>query len=147
MQTWYECKVKHIKIDNNGNERKVTDNILIDAVSFTDAETRIFQQMKELTSGEFLVLNIKRSNITEIFTFGKGEFWYKSKISMMSIDEEAGKEKRSNSYSLVMADNTDEALVRLKDELFHMAILYEVLEVKKSNIIEVFPYVEPETKE
>ena len=41
MQTWFECKVKYVKIDDDGRERKVSEVYLVDAVTFTDAETRI----------------------------------------------------------------------------------------------------------
>ena len=33
---WFECKVKYVKIDENGKEKKVTEPYLIDAVSFTE---------------------------------------------------------------------------------------------------------------
>ena len=85
MQTWYECKVKYLKIDQGGFERKVNDNYLIDAVSYTDAETRIYDIMKELTRGDFQVMNIKRSNISEVISPDNGEWWYKAKISFVSI--------------------------------------------------------------
>ena len=67
MQTWFECKVKYVKIDDDGRERKVSEVYLVDAVSFTDAETRIIQQMETMVRGEFMVDNIKKSNIVEIY--------------------------------------------------------------------------------
>ena len=60
MQTWFECKVKYVKIDDDGRERKVSEVYLVDAVSFTDAETRIIQQMETMVRGEFMVDNIKK---------------------------------------------------------------------------------------
>lgn len=140
MQTWYECKVKYLKIDQGGFERKVNDNYLLDAVSFTDAETRIFEQMNEITNGEFQVLNIKKSNITEILSKEEGEWWYKAKISLVTIDEEAGKEKKVVNYILVMADDITQALKRLEEGLSYMLVPYVVTAIQLSTIAEVFPY-------
>lgn len=144
MQTWFECKVKYMKIDQGGHERKVNDSYLLDAVSFTDAETRIFQQMQTLTNGEFQVVNIKKSNITEIITDDNGEWWYKAKISLITIDEEAGREKKVNNYVLVMADDINDGLKKLEKGLEYMLVPYAVTSIALSPIAEVFPYFEDE---
>lgn len=140
--TWYECKVKYLKIDQGGHERRVNDIYLLDAVSYTDAETRIFMQMNELTSGEFHVMNIKQSQITEVIPNENGEFWYKAKISIVTIDEEAGKEKKINQFILVMADDINQALKRLEEGLNYMLIPYVIMSIQFSPICEVFPYDE-----
>lgn len=140
MQTWYECKVKYLKIDQGGHERKVNDNYLLDAISYTDAEARIFQQMHELTNGEFQVMNIKKSNITEVIPSETGEWWFKAKISLVTIDEEAGKEKKINNYILIMADDINHALKRLDEGLAYMLVPYAATSIQLSTIAEVFPY-------
>lgn len=140
MQTWFECGVQLLKIDNNGFERKVTDNYLFDAVSFTDAETRVYEQMPQITHGEFRVKNIKQSNITEILSFENGEWWYKAKISLVTIDEAAGREKKISQYILVMADDIKEALTRLEEGLAHMLVPYTVDSIGITTIADVFPY-------
>ena len=144
MQTWYECKVKYLKIDQGGFERNVNDNYLIDAVSFTDAETRIFQILKEITNGDFQVLNIKRSNVSEVISKLDGEWWYKAKISLITIDEEAGKEKKINNYILVMANDIKDALKQLEEGLTYMLVPYVTTMLQLSTIAEVFPYIPAE---
>lgn len=140
MQTWYECKVKYLKLDQSGRERKTTANFLIDAVSFTDAETRIFEQMQEITSSEFQVKGIRKSNITEIINKEEGEWYYKAKISLVTIDEEAGKEKKVNNYILISGDDIDQATKRLEEGLAYMLIPYVLTNIGLCNISEVFPY-------
>lgn len=145
MQTWFECKVKYLKVDQGGYERKVSDNYLIDAVSFTDAETRLFEKMEEITSGEFQVMNIKKSNITEVINKEDGEWWFKAKITFISIDEEGGKEKKLNNYALIMADDLKQALLRMEKGLEYMIVPYAVTSIQLSTIAEVFPYEMPKT--
>jgi hypothetical protein len=142
MQTWFECKVKYVKVDDDGRERKVNEVYLVDAVTFTDAETRIIQQVQTMVRGEFVVDNIKKSNIIEIFPHEVGEWWYKAKIGIVTIDEKAGKEKKINNYFLVAADDIKEALQRLEEGLSYVLVPYQTTSIAVCNIIDVFPYFE-----
>ena len=142
MQTWFECKVKYVKIDDDGRERKVSEVYLVDAVTFTDAETRIIKQMETMVRGEFMVDNIKKSNIVEIFPHENGEWWYKAKIGIVTIDENAGKEKKINNYFLVAADDLKQALQRLEEGLSYILVPYQATSLAISTIIDVFPYFE-----
>lgn len=140
MQQHFECKVKSSKIDEQGFEKKAMDIFLIDAVSFTDAETRVYEIMKELTSGEFQVSNIKKSNITDVIDNG-GEWWYKARVMMVALDEQAGKEKKITNYCLVSANDIDEATKQLHAGLEYVLIPYELRAISRSPITEVFPFI------
>lgn len=140
MQTWFECKVKYVKVDDDGRERKVNEVYLVDAVTFTDAETRIIQNVQQMVRGEFIVDNIKKSNIVEIFPHEEGEWWYKAKIGIVTIDEKAGKEKKINNYFLVAADDIKQALQRLEDGLSYILVPYQTTSLAICNIVDVFPY-------
>ncbi len=141
MQTWFESKVKYTKISGSGNEQLVTENFLLDAVSYTDAETRIIRKMQELVKGgEFTIVDIKKSRVAEVFPFESGEWWFKATINLVSIDEDAGKEKKIRTYYLVMADDIKEALERLEESLSYLVIPYVTTSVAVSNIVDVFPY-------
>ncbi len=142
MQTWFECKVKYVKVDDDGRERKVSEVYLVDAITFTDAETRIIQQLQTMVRGEFTVDNIKKSNIIEIFPHENGEWWYKAKIAIVTIDDKAGKEKKINNYFLVAADDIKEALQRLEDGLSYILVPYQATSLAVCNIVDVFPYFE-----
>jgi hypothetical protein len=141
MQTWFESKVKYKKVSESGNEQMVTENFLLDAVSFTDAETRMIKKMQEMVKGgEFMVVDIKKSKIAEIFPFDKGEWWYKVTINMVTVDEEAGREKKLRTYYLIMADDINEVLKRLDESLSYLVIPYVVTAIAVSTIVDVFPY-------
>jgi hypothetical protein len=142
MQTWFEVKVKYVKIDDDGREKKVSEVYLLDAVTFTDAETRIIKQLETMVRGEFIVDNIKKSNIVEIFPNENGEWWYKAKIAIVTIDEEKGKEKKINNYFLVAADDLKQALQRLEEGLSYILVPYQTTSLAICNIVDVFPYFE-----
>ncbi len=141
MQTWFECKVKYLKVSESGNEQIVTENFLLDAVSYTDAETRIIRQMQQIVKGgEFSIVDIKKSRIAEVFQYEIGEWWFKATINLVTVDEEAGKEKKVRSYYLVMADDIKEALTRLEESLSYLVIPFVTTSMTLSNIADVFPY-------
>lgn len=141
MQTWFESKVKYVKISESGNESTVTENFLLDAVSYTDAETRIIRQMQQMVKGgEFTIVDIKKSRIAEVFPYETGEWWFKATINLVTIDEEAGKEKKLRTYYLVMADDIQQSLDRLDESLSFMVIPYVISSMAVSTIVDVFPY-------
>ncbi len=141
MQTWFESKVKYTKVSQSGNEQLVTENFLLDAVSYTDAETRIIRKMQEMVrGGEFQIVDIKKSRIAEVFPFEDGEWWFKATINLVTVDEDAGKEKKLRTYYLVMADDIKEALARLEQSLEYLVIPYVVSSLQVSTIVDVFPY-------
>lgn len=140
MQTWFECKVKYVKVTESGREQTITENFLLDAVSFTDAETRIMRQMEQMVKGEFSVVDIKKSKIAEVFPYDTGEWWFKATINLVTVDEEAGKEKKMRTYYLVMADDIKQALERLDESLSYLVIPYVVSAMAVSTITDVFPY-------
>ena len=145
MQPWFECKVKYVKVLESGKEHTLTENFLLDAVSFTDAETRLIRQMQQMVKGEFTVIDIKKSKIGEVFPYNNGEWWFKATINLITIDEEAGKEKKLRTFYLVMADDIKEALARLDESLSFMVIPYVVSSLAVSTIVDVFPYVPSES--
>ena len=141
MQTWFESKAKYMKVSESGREQMVTENFLLDAVSFTDAESRMIRQMQSMVKGgEFSVVDIKKSKIAEIFPFEEGEWWFKVTINLVTIDEEAGKEKKLRTYYLIMADDIKQALDRLDESLSYLVIPYVVTAIAVSTIVDVFPY-------
>lgn len=140
MQIWFECKVKYVKVTESGKEQTVTENFLLDAVSFTDAETRITRQMREMVKGEFSVTDIKKSRIAEVFPYENGEWWFKATINLVTVDEEAGKEKKLRTQYIIMADDIKEALNRLEESLSFMVVPYVISSLAVSTIVDVFPY-------
>lgn len=141
MQTWFESKAKYMKVSESGREQMATENFLLDAVSFTDAETRMIRQMQQMVKGgEFSVVDIKKSKIAEVFPYDDGEWWFKATINLVTVDEEAGKEKKLRTYYLIMADDIKQALERLDESLSYLVIPYVVSAVAVSTIVDVFAY-------
>ena len=143
MRTWFEVKAKYMKVSESGKERMVNEVFLFDAVSFTDAETLTVKQLQQMVKGgEFAINNINKSRISEVVASEEGQFYYEAKVNLITVDEQAGKEKKINSYYLVLADNIDDAKKKLDEELNYLVIPYTVVQLKQSSVVDVFPYFE-----
>lgn len=146
MQTWFKCVVNYVKIDDEGRERKVSEAYLVDAVSYTDAEARITGQCQQFVRGEFRVKQITQTNIVEIFPNEYGGIYYTGKISIVTIDEKAGKEKKISESFLIEANDIKQALKRLEEGLSYILVPYEITALSVSNIYDVFPYFGDDAK-
>ena len=139
---WYECKVKFRKTNEQGAQKVVTQAYLVDAVNYTEAEHRINEQMRAYISEEFKVTNIKVANFAEIHPFDNSDRWFKSKVSLLAYDEESGKERKTNIYLLVQANDAKEAYDNTIIALNGTMGDYSIPSVSESNIFDVFEYLE-----
>jgi len=140
MNTWFECKVKYEKMVENGAEKVVSEPYLIDAVSFTEAESRIHKEMEPYITGEFSVSTIKIANYSEIIPNENGDRWFKCKVVYVSIDEEKGVERRTSTYILVQSNNIKEAYDTLQEELKDTVSDFEIPSIQETLIMDVFNY-------
>ena len=58
----FECGIRYEKTLENGMQKKVTELYIVDALSFTEAESRIIGEMSCFISGEFAVVSEKITN-------------------------------------------------------------------------------------
>jgi hypothetical protein len=139
---WFECKVRYEKVAENGLQKKVAETYLVDALSFTEAEARIIEEMKPCISGEFTVAGIKRGNYSELFFSGEeaADRWFKCKLLFTTLDEKSGNEKKTATYMLVQASDTADADRKLNEGMKGTLADYQIAAVSETNIMDVFPY-------
>lgn len=141
MYNWFECKINYNKVMENGSLRNVTEPYLVDALSFTEAEARIIEEVKPFISGEFSVSNIRRRRFTETFiTDENGDRYYDAKLSFITLDEKSGAEKRTTVHVLVLAANLEDALKTVKKEMEKGMTDYSFDAISETPIMDVFPY-------
>ncbi|WP_103072399.1 DUF4494 domain-containing protein [Aquimarina sediminis] len=138
--TWYECKVKYRKLNDSGVQKVTTEPYLVDALSYTEAETRINEEMSAYISEEFKITNIKLANFAEIHPFENSDRWFKSKVSLIAYDEESGKERKTSMYLLVQANDVKEAYDNTNSMMKGSTSDYTIPAISESPIMDVFPY-------
>ncbi len=142
MNNWFECKVKYEKTMENGLTKKVSEPYLVDAISFTEAEKRIIEEIRPFMTGEFVISDIKRANYSEVFFCDaeSADRWFKCKLSFITLDEKSGAEKKTNSYTLVQAGDLREAIKYLDEQMKGTIMDYQIASVAETMIMDVYPY-------
>ena len=143
LHTWFTCKISYEKTMENGMDKKVTEPYLVDALSFTEAEARIIEEMTPYVSGEFTVSDIKRSKYSELF-FAEDDinasYWYKVKLGFITLDEKTGAEKKTYTNVLVQAEDLRDAVKRLDAGMKGSMADYIIVSVAETPIMDVYPY-------
>ena len=139
MHNWFECKVSYEKIMEDGKQKKVTEPYLVDALSFTEAEARIIEELTPFISGEFVIKDIKRAKLSEIFFNENGDRFYKIKVYFITLDEKSGAEKKTAAQMLTQASNLKEAIEVLEKGMKGTLADYESASVTETSLMEIFP--------
>lgn len=140
---WFLCKVRYEKTVDDGLQKRVTEQYVVDALSFTEAEARIMEQMSTYISGEFEVWEIDRAVFKEIF-FSDDDMadkWYKAKLKFITIDEKTEKEKKTTVYYLVQAASFEGARKNIDEVMGGTMIDYIIDTVSETPVMDVFEYV------
>ena len=120
--------------------KKVTEPYLVDALSFTEAEARITEEITPFISGEFIVSDIKRANYSELFPCEEeaADRWFKCKLVFITLDEKSGAEK---------AADLRDAVKKLDEGMKGTMADYQIASVAETAIMDVYPFhAEPDDK-
>ena len=153
---WFETKIRYAKTQEDGTQKNVTEHYVVDALSFTEAESAILEEMKVYISGDYKITDIKPAAYHEIFfsDMDKDDKWYKAKLMFITIDEKSQKEKRSAVTYLVQASTLPGAVKNISEVMGGTMIDYEIASVAETQIMDVFEHdsdpekhQQPENKE
>ena len=142
MNNWFECKVTYEKMMENGMQNKVTEPYLVDALSFTEAEARIIEEIQPYITGDFTIKTVSKAKISETFFNDKGDRFYKFKVNYITLDEKSGIEKKTSVKMIVQACTLNEAIAVIEEGMKSTMCDYSIAEVKETNIIDVFTFEE-----
>ena len=159
MNRYYETSVRFDKVMEDGQVKNVKETYVVDAYTFTEAETRITEEIAKY-QGDFDVFAIKRTKYEEIIFDVYGlvsqvesdaqkitgansklspapDRYYKVRLNFLLIDEVTGKEKKEPHFYLVQANSVDAA-----NEIIHYHMRgtladYEVATIDETKVLDV----------
>lgn len=142
---WFLCKIRYEKTMEDGLQKRVTEQYVVNALSFTEAEAHIMEEMAAFISGEFEVWEIDRAVFREIFfdEVDAADKWYKAKLKFITIDEK-GKEKKTTVYYLVQAASFEGARRNIDDVMGGTMTDYIIDTVSETTIMDVFLHFDKE---
>ena len=139
---YFEVKIQYQQMQEDGREKKVTEQYVVESLSFAEAENRIIEEMTPYISGEFDVVSEKIAAYSEIILSDKSDDdkWFISKVGFITIDEKTAKEKKQTFRYLVQAETSEIALDYTKEMLSHGMSDYSIDSVQDTPTIDVFLY-------
>lgn len=139
---WYQVKARLERVQDNGSQKMVSENYLVQAYSFGEAETRIYKELEQSASGEFDIVAVARKNYSEVIECKLGkdiaDKWYKCKVNFITLNERNGKEMRTSKYFLVQSSSALTAHKAVDEFMQGSMYDYEVEQVDETKILEVF---------
>lgn len=139
---WFECIVRYERQQEDGVTKKVTESYIVDALSFAEAEARIFDVMKSYVSGDLEVKNINPCPFGEIFfsDIPEDDRWFLAKLAFITIDEKTEKEKLSYVSYLVQAANFDVAKAYITHVMSGSMIDYIIKSIRETKYLDVYEH-------
>ncbi|NLV52789.1 MAG: DUF4494 domain-containing protein [Bacteroidales bacterium] len=149
LNSWFECKVKMDVMKDDGTTKPETFTYLVDALNFTEAESRIIEEVKPYTSGMIDVANIKRVKFAEIFPSDSesADKWYKVRCLFITLDEKTQTEKEVGNNMLVQAGSFHDALSSFDRGMKGTLMDYRIAALQETKIMDVYRYAVREKKE
>lgn len=138
MARWIEVRARYSKMHENGVVKKVTEPYLVDALSCTEAEARVIEELTPFVSGDFRISSVVTTRISEIFWDERGDRFYKVKVNFITIDEKTASEKRTATYILVQASSFKEAYDNFLDDMKGTLADFEIEQICETKIVDVY---------
>ena len=138
IKPFYQVTAKYTREVGGGKMKEVSENYLLVAINFTDAEARAYKELERIVYGEFAISKISKSNIEEVIP-SEGELYYKGTVRFVLFDENTGKSKKIKQPVLVMADSVKDAEAKIAVAFENTTLGADIVGVQESNIVEVFP--------
>lgn len=134
---------------DNGMVKKVTEPYLVDAMSHTEAEARIIEEMTPYISGEFTIAGIVPAKFSDVFFSedASDSYWFKCRLAFITLDEKNGTEKKTYTNVLVQAYDLRDAVKKLDEAMKGSMADYVICSVAETQIWDVYPYeADPDVK-
>ena len=138
MANWFECKAQYDKMMENGSTKKVTEPYMVDALSFTEAEARIIEEMTPFVSGGLTVAAVKKTKISEIFWDDSADKWYLVKAAFITIDEKTAAEKKQISQILVAGSDFKGAYDNFMEGMKGTLADFDIVSITETAIMDVY---------
>ena len=138
INKYFEVKVKLQKTMEDGQQKKVSEQYVVEAATFGEAERRIAECLKPYIEGEFEVTDIKIAGYGQIINDNQNaDKFFKAKVSFITLDETAGKEKKTSELYLVQSDTLESAESDVKSFLNDNNTT--ISSISETAILDVFP--------
>lgn len=137
--SYYQSTVRYDKMLENGEVKRVSEQYPCDALSVTEAEAIVTENLRPYISGDFFTTSVKASKIAEVFNADGPDRFYLAKVAFVTVDERTGAEKRAVSQWLIGGTGFNDAYEMLLREITKCMADIEIISLAESPIVEYYP--------
>lgn len=141
MKDLISGRVSYDTVDEKGNCKKVQEEYMVEAVTFSEAEFKLMQVLDGYNNPS--VEAVRKEKINDLLLDADAKYFFRSTVAMVTITESL-KEKKTRIKMLVAADDVDECRSKIRTLLVACVSPYEIESIVKTKILEVFLHEEPE---
>ena len=140
MKNYFQVKVKYTKQLDNGSFKRISEIYLVKAVSFTDAEAIIYENIGSLVKGEFIINSIQKVDYHDLIVDEANicESFFKAKISFSSMNEDSEKTKTVTNKYLVNSESVEDANNKIVNHFAMTTFGYGIDSIVSTPIVEIF---------
>lgn len=140
---FFEVKIKHEIVTENGIQKTVTEPFIIDALSFTEAESRMIKHCEEHNFRDVKVKSIVEREFDDIIdNDNDDDFWFEAKVEFTNSCEKSGREKKTTAIVLLNASDINHAKSIMDKQLESVIIPCSLKSIKETKIVDYIKYSE-----
>jgi len=139
VKHWFNCKVSYRTLDSEGGEVKKVEQFVLDAYTYTEAETRMTQICEYEGIRPFEITQLTKTNLVEVIRYPECDKWFRVKVAMSTFDADKGSEKESSQHLLLSATDVRDAYDKVSKHMNQLGVGYVIPSIAFQKIAEVFP--------
>ena len=134
---YFEVSAKLTRTQDDGEEKRVKETIVVEAESFGDAEEKA---LTEYDGYDVDIVSVSIAPYKEVLFSkdGNDDKFYKAKVEFLSLDEKTGKEQRTKVVYLVQASSLSRALAYIDKVMKEAMIDYVSVAATGTSVEAVF---------
>jgi hypothetical protein len=138
MNSVFSVSVKYLKLAEGGEGyKKMNEVFLVNAVSYTDVEAKITEEMQMRTKEEFFITNIKREKYSYVLTNDDdGGYFFNAVVSYSSLDDDGENQKKITMNMCVETSHIDK-VSEIVSEVLKDSVDFSLKKVIETKIIYV----------
>jgi hypothetical protein len=146
MNKQFAITVKFTKQLENGTFKRVRETFLFSAMTYTDAEARVYEELGSVIRGEFAIVGVVPKPFADIFDNEADTYWELT-VRIQSDNLESDKVRFVNARYLSSGDTIKEAIELFEESMKPVLSDFTIIGISQSKILGIYPYVENLDKE
>ena len=137
---WREIRFSYVKTNDEGCDKMVRETYVVDAPTYSEAETSFLENIMPYVNGEYSIKAISVPRYSEILFSdnNQDDKFYLVNIQFITIDEKTERERKTSKFYLVQANLFDTAKKYIEQEMEKSMCDYVVKSIRETNVMDVF---------